>query len=162
MSKTPADDTSGLAAAVTSFANAWSTRDAAAVLEGFDLADPQVTYLPAGNAAPLIGAAAIRRYVEGGCQRFARILMRPGALHLRRLHTDLGLAFFPLAWAIQEGPTARPFGGHVRCTMVLRQTGGMWRAFHYAEAPLAPLLTLQHFYEAVAADGLDAIPRRPS
>jgi hypothetical protein len=44
--------------------------------------------------------------------------------------------------------------------MMMRAQAGCWRVFHYAEAPLAPLLELQAFYEAIAADGLDNMPTR--
>jgi ketosteroid isomerase-like protein len=150
----------GLAAAVAAFCEAWSRRDAAGVLSLWDGDDPKATYLPASASAPLVGAAAIRAYVEGECAAFGLIVFRPDVLHLRALGGGLGLAFFRLAWAVRESPARAPFGDSVRVTMLLRETAAGWRIFHYAEAPLAPLLALQHFYQRIAADGLDAIPRR--
>ena len=148
-----------IAAAVTAFCAAWSARDPAALLALWDRDDAAAIYLPAGNAAPLVGAPAIEGYIRAGCG-MARVLMRAEAVHARQLAADLGLAYFPLAWAMQDKPARKAIGGRVRATMLLRRSGGAWRIFHYAEAPLAPLLTLQAFYEAVAADGLEAIPIR--
>ncbi len=149
-----------LAVAVDDFAAAWSRRDAAGVLALWDLEDGAATYLPAGSVQPMIGATAIRRYVTDACETSAQIVMRPSALHLRAINPDLGLAFFKLAWVIREATAHKPFGGNVRVTMMMRRVPDGWRIFHYAEAPLAPIIILRQFYENVAADGLSAIPPR--
>ena len=100
----------------------------------------------------MIGAEPIRAYVTQGCRALERIEIRPGKIHARALDESLGLAFFPMTWKVQAKDRAS-FGGDLRVTMLMRKIGDVWRLFHYAEAPLAPIIQLQRFYEGVAADG---------
>ena len=155
------DDLPSFSVLAFGFCEAWSRRDAEGLLGQWDLNDPHATYLAAGTLRAMVGEAAIRAYVEGGCRAFVRIAMRPGPLHIRRLGPASGLAYFPMAWALQDKPGRQPYGGDVRVTMLMRETAQGPRIFHYAEAPLAPLVTLQKFYESIAADGLDAMPVAP-
>jgi hypothetical protein len=129
-----------IAAVATAMCAAWTRRDA------------QASYLAAENAARLIGPEAIRAYLTQGCRALECIDIRPGKIHARALGEALGLAFFPMTWKVQAKDRA-PFGGDLRVTMLMRKIGGAWRLFLYAEAPLAPIIQLQRFYEGVAADG---------
>lgn len=141
-----------VAAVAEAVCAAWSQRDADALCNLWDFADPDASYLAAENAERLVGAEAIRAYIVQGCGALERIALTPGQIHARILSDDLGLAFFPMTWKVQARGRA-PFGGDLRITMLMRKSAGAWRLFHYAEAPLAPIIQLQRFYEGVAADG---------
>lgn len=148
--------------AVEAWTAAWSNRDTKTILSLWDEQDPQSSYLPAERHAPLIGGIAVTAYVETTCTRFSTIQHRAEGVLTRRLSASIGLAFYELSWVFTDdrGPFSGPLGGTCRVTAVWRNRENQWHLFHYAEAPLAPLLELQGYYESVAADGLDAIPLR--
>lgn len=158
-----AAETAPVADVVAAWATAWQERTPARLIALWDKTDDQSWFLPAGSVEPYLGHAVVG-FIQRRCLRAAAIGYKVGALHTRRLAPDLGLAFFALDWS--ERPTDHPIdgpglmGGRVRVTMMMRAYADVWRVFHYAEAPLAPLLELQAFYEAVAAEGLGAIPSR--
>jgi hypothetical protein len=155
-------ETAPLAETVAAWAEAWRARAAARLIALWDHADGESCYLAADSRAAYRGPAVVG-LIQRVILAAAAIDYRPGPLHLRRLAPELGLAFFPLIRterpASPQFDDATPVGRRVRVTMLMRQAAGRWRVFHYAEAPLAPLLELQAYYEAVAADGLDAMPR---
>jgi ketosteroid isomerase-like protein len=151
-------DTSPVEAAVTAWTGAWSERKSARVLNLWDDVDDQATYLPAERIEPLIGISAVTDYVKTVCYLFGDIRHRPESPIYRRLSEDTGMAFYSLAWMFSDN--RGPIGGTCRVTALWRRRNDEWRLFHYAEAPLAPLLELRDFYEAVAAEGLDAIRPR--
>jgi hypothetical protein len=124
----------------------------------WDKADQQSWYLPADSVDAHIGTAIIG-VIQRRCIRLRAAVYEPQNIQVRSLSPDVGSAFFELNWMRSYDGKA-PMGGRVRVTMVMRLVDEVWRVFHYAEAPLAPLLELQAFYERVAAQGLDAIPRR--
>lgn len=151
-------DTSPLAEAVAAWASAWQSCSAARILALWDTSDPHSWYLPADSVDAHIGSAIVG-VLQRRCLGLRAATYRPKNIQLRKIGDDVGSAFFELEWArTVDGAPAR--GGYVRVTMVMRNVTGAWRVFHYAEAPLAPLLELQAFYERVAAEGLDAIPQR--
>ena len=43
---------------------------------------------------------------------------------------------------------AKPIGGEVRVTALLREKDGRWKFFHWIEAPLASLIQLKRAHEA--------------
>lgn len=145
-------------ALLSEWAQAWSNRDSDAILSLWDGNDTEATYMPAERLNPLIGLAAITDYVNSVCTTFDQVQHRVENPICKLLSEKIGLAFYNLAWMFQDG--RGPIGGTCRVTSVWRKNGVNWRLFHYAEAPLAPLLELQSFYESVAAQGLDAIPTR--
>jgi hypothetical protein len=151
-------DAAPLGDLVAAWAAAWESRVAARIIALWDKADAESYYLPAGSVEAYQGPAVVG-LVQRRCLAAAEIGYRPRGLHIRLLNPDLGLAFFQLDWS-ERGQAGR-LGGRVRVSMLMRRKSEGWRMFHYAEAPLAPLLELQAFYEAVAADGLDRIPPRP-
>lgn len=154
-------NTSPIKDSVENWETAWSTRNAEAILGLWDRNDINASYLPAERLEPLIGTEAVTDYVTATCSAFDEIQHRVEGPIFRRLSENIGLAFYALAWMFRDH--RGPIGGSCRVTSVWRQDQGAWRLFHYAEAPLAPLLELQGFYESVAAQGLNAIPvRRPA
>ena len=158
-----ADETEPLEHIVTAWASAWQHRMPAQLVALWDTADVKSWFLSAGSVEPYIGHAVVG-YLQRRCLGSNAIGYRPGQLHIRRLAPDIGLAFFNLDWserlAAQNLDGNKTLGGRVRVTMMMRLQASVWRVFHYAEAPLAPLLELQAFYEAIAADGLENIPSR--
>ena len=151
-------DTAPIDDAIAAWTAAWCTRDTDAILTLWDNQDSDATYLPAERTEPLIGGAAVKHYIETVCTLFNPVRQRAENTVSRRLSNDTGLAFYALAWMFTDH--RGPIGGTCRVTALWRRKGETLRLFHYAEAPLAPLLELQDFYEKVGADGLDAIPRR--
>ncbi len=158
----PPNETSPLEGVVAAWAKAWQDRKPAHLIALWDKSDAESWYLSASSVEPFLGNAVVG-FIQRRCLNASTIGYQPSDLHLRRLAPDLGLAFFQLAWSEQTNrglDRSLPIGGHVRVTMMMRQHAGVWSVFHYAEAPLAPLLELQAFYEAVAAEGLDRMPTR--
>ncbi|MBT4739893.1 MAG: SnoaL-like domain-containing protein [Rhodospirillaceae bacterium] len=151
-------NTGPIETAVTAWVTAWSELDSKKLLNLWDNTDDQATYLPAERVDPLIGNSSVSGYVNSLCTHFDQVRHRAEDAVYRRLSEDTGLAFYTLAWMFSDA--RGPIGGTCRVTAVWRQHGNLWRLFHYAEAPLAPLLELKNFYESVASEGLDAIPVR--
>jgi hypothetical protein len=149
---------------VAVWAAAWQDRSASRLIGLWDRADQDSWYLPAGTVEPVIGNAVVG-HLQRKCLNVNSITYRPKDLHVRELADDVGLAFFELEWSELQTTThaeaPERIGGRVRVTLLARKRDDVWRVFHYAEAPLAPLLELQAYYEAVALDGLDAMPARP-
>jgi hypothetical protein len=152
-------DVAPLEATLAAWATAWRNASATQVLALWDKTDRAAWYLPADGGDPYIGAAVVG-YVQRRCGTARAIGYRTRDAHLRRLHADLGLAFFVLDWSEAAPARPAPVGGTLRVTLLMRPTPDGWRVFHYAEAPLAPLLELQAFYERIAAEGFDGMLRR--
>lgn len=145
-------------ALLSEWAQAWSNRDSSTILRLWDGGDADATYLPAERHEPLIGLTAISDYVKSVCTGFDQVQHRIENPIYKLLSDNTGLAFYSLAWMFRD--KRGPIGGTCRVTSVCRKTEGHWQVFHYAEAPLAPLLELQCFYESVATKGLNAMPTR--
>ncbi|MCB2108979.1 MAG: nuclear transport factor 2 family protein [Rhodobacteraceae bacterium] len=153
------------ASLIADFAAAWCANDAPAVTALFDTGDPEVACLFADAVDPAIGAAACAAAVEARCAAIGQHVYTPREILTRDLGPDLAAAFFLIerAWVARAGTdhAGTRLGQKARATLVARRIGTAWRIAHYAEAPVAPLLELQAYYQNVAADGLDAIPPRP-
>lgn len=143
---------------VEAWTAAWSARDPRALMSLWDVDSADASYLPAEKATPLRDSAEIEAYIQTTCGLFSEVRHRAENVITRQLTEDSGLAFYSLAWMFTDHHG--PIGGSCRVTSVWCKRGEGWLCNHYAEAPLAPLLELQHFYESVADDGLDAIPVR--
>ena len=146
--------------AVETWTSAWSARDIETVLSLWDAEDDAASYLPAERSAPLIGIDAVRAYADSLVGLFEKVRHRPEQILTRQISPSAGLAFYTLSWMVTD--KRGPIGGTCRVTSVWRNRDGLWRCCHYAEAPLAPLLELQGYYETIAEDGLGAISRRHS
>ncbi|MBM3512101.1 MAG: nuclear transport factor 2 family protein [Alphaproteobacteria bacterium] len=132
---------------------AWRRRDIEALTALFE-DSPETTYLDAGEVDPWIGPPAIRRGLEA---RGTALDFRIDAPRPRSLAPDVASVF-----AVVEKRTGTPpMTERMRVTLVARRAAQGWKIVHYAEAPRAPLLELESYYEAIAADGLEAIPPRP-
>jgi len=137
---------------------AWEARDVARVAGLFDRDDADVTYLDAGEIDPWISYAAIERGVARRCAAHKGFKFKINAPRSRSLADDIASVFA----VVDRGEiTTALEAERVRVTLVARKRGSEWKICHYAEAPKAPLVELQAFYEAVAIDGLEAIPPRP-
>lgn len=141
---------------------AWESCSAAQILALWDNADKQSWYLPADSLEPHIGPSIVG-VIQRRCIGLRSQKYKPLNVHIRALSSDLASAFYELEWS--RTTEAAVVGGRVRVTMVMRKMvmrkiEAAWRVFHYAEAPLAPLLELQTYYERVAAQGLEAMPQR--
>ncbi len=150
-------DTDPIQQAAESFWRAWSERDASGIRAWWDMDDEECSYLPAESERRLIGPESVTEFISSTIEAFQTIRMRPRSIHPRRLNDRLGCLFAELDWGFLRDPAAEPMGGSVRISGVLRRTEAGWRLCHYAEAPLAPLVELRRFYQAVAADGHEAL-----
>ncbi len=157
------DDVTALVDVVMAWATAWEQRSAARIIALWDVSDTASWYLPAGSAEPSLGSAVVG-LIQRRCLNAAEIGYRAHHLQCRRLAPDVGLVFFELTRSErpvgQHHDQPHPIGDQVRVTMVMRQSEKGWRIFHYAEAPLAPLLELQAYYEDIAIEGLNNISQR--
>jgi hypothetical protein len=138
------------------FWRAWCDRDIHGLVAGWDMDDPESSYLPADSIQRHVGATAIAAYLTRQVQGFPLIRMHSRGLRPRRLGDDLGAAFAVVDWARQGSDGSAPLGGTLRICAVVRRKHGQWRLCHYAEAPLAPLVELRHFYQQIAAEGHEA------
>lgn len=152
------DDTAPLQNATGAWIEGWCATSANALLSLWDNTDEKAIYRAAERVEPFIGGNAVTHYVQSVCTMFKPIQHRVEDPTYRRLSEDIGSVFYTLNWMFTD--KNGPMGGTCRVTALWRKVDEDWRIFHYAEAPLAPLLELQAFYEEVAADGLDAIPSR--
>ena len=146
-------DTAPLEKTVNRFFAAWCSRDATALQALWDTDDRSCSYLPAKAEQRLIGADAVMAYITARTGGFETIRLRPRKLYLRRMTDQLGSVFAEVDWALKKHAESRPIGGTLRVSGVLRDVNGHWRFCHYAESPLAPLVELRRFYQAIAADG---------
>lgn len=151
-------DTPPLQDATTAWVESWCANNADAILSLWDGTDAQAIYRPAERVEPLIGSSAVAQYVQSVCTMFKPIQHRAVNPVYRRLSENVGSVFYTLNWMFTN--KSGPMGGTCRVTALWRKVDEDWRMFHYAEAPLAPLLDLQSFYEDVAEEGLNAIPKR--
>lgn len=138
---------------VKAWAQAWRSCAPAALLALWDRADTDSYFLPADSVEPYIGHAVIG-HVQRRCLNLRARSYDIANLHVRTLGLDLALAYFVVART--ETADDGTLGGRVRVSLLARRHGNAWRAFHYAEAPLAPLLELQGYYERVAAEPVPA------
>jgi len=136
-----------------SFWQAWSECDVKQLVSLWDMSDGSCSYLPAESSARLVGPAAISDWFAATTAEFATIRMRPKVVHPRRLNSHLGALFAEIDWLLCRSKAATPIGGSIRISAVMRSTQDGWRLCHYAEAPLAPIVELRHFYQKIAADG---------
>ncbi|MSO98690.1 MAG: DUF4440 domain-containing protein [Rhodospirillaceae bacterium] len=153
------EDTAPLVDIVKAWTQAWGACAPAKVIALWDNTDAESWYLDAGHANSAMGPA-VKGVIERKCARLHSLDYRPVNPHLRRLGPDLGMAFFQLRWREQRDGHSLPLGGTLRVTMMMRRLSEGWRVFHYAEAPLAPLLELQGYYEKIATEGFAGMPRR--
>lgn len=137
--------------------DAWTARDAAAIAALFDQDDAEVSYLDAGEIDPWRGAPAVAQHVAQKCARHSRFVFKIHAPRSRRLADDLASVFA----VVDRGEGTPLEAERIRVTLIARKRGDAWKICHYAEAPKAPLIELQAFYESVAAEGLESIPPRP-
>ncbi len=98
---------------------------------------------------PLIGREALHAYWQalGG----ARVLSRISGFTTRALAPGVALAFYHLHWSLafsEPGYWDGPIGGHVRVSVVLKDTPEGWKICHYTEAPLAAALQMKQWLEA--------------
>lgn len=151
-------DTALIRDATERWSEGWRSRESDKLLSLWDHTDAQAIYLSANHINPLVTSASISAYIQNTCANFEIIRHQPIDPIYRRLSESTASVFYVLNWLFQDHHGA--IGGSCRVTTLWRMTDEAWRMFHYAEAPLAPLLELQTFYEEIAADGLDAIPLR--
>ena len=69
------------------------------------------------------------------------------------LSSDLVTAMYPLHWECVLKGQSTPLGGDNRAFSVLRRVDGQWLFTQYIEAPLAPLVYIQHLYEESVTPG---------
>jgi ketosteroid isomerase-like protein len=149
--------TGKLEACFPAFCDAWSDRDLPRVLDMWDWQDGGCSWLGATHEARLFGPQDIRRHMKETFDAHDVHQLRPGVVSVRSLAPDLGSWFAETDWAISQESGKPPIAGTFRVSGIVRLREGRWLLCHYAESPLAPIIELRQFYQAVARDGHEAM-----
>ncbi len=148
-----------LDALVAHYYDRFGAMDFAAARRIWDTADPHPTYLAEEIEEFLHDWPAIEAYWTASQAAMSKLSSRHWALRARQIADELATATWRLHWNAQVVGQDKPVGGDVRVTAVFRRRSEGWRAFHYVEAPLAPILYVRKLYEGqVDADFLAATP----
>jgi hypothetical protein len=151
----PADDP-GLRLAVETLlaevATRWRTLDTPALESLWDHGHPPL-YVAEESTEIHKSFESLRAYWTAARDSTLKMGLRLGRPEIVPLAPDLVTAMYPLHWeCVLKGQTT-PIGGDNRAFSVLRHVDGQWRFTQYIEAPLAPLVYMQHLYEQSVTPG---------
>jgi hypothetical protein len=125
----------------------WKLTDSNAVLRLWDGRDKHPYFLSGNHIIPLTSFSAIKLYIEERCAYYDAIENRISGLIVKNLDRETMLTFYNLHW--METKKGKCMSGHVRTTVIWKHLKNYWKIFHYSEAPIAPLIALQNFYEGL-------------
>ena len=128
--------------------DSWYSSDFDGVIKLWDDQDKQPYFLSASQMRPLTEFTAIRSYIEESCKYYDSIQNKVSGLIIKGLDTNTALTFYKLQ--LVKTKAKQSTTGNVRTTVIWRRLKNDWKVFHYSEAPLAPLIELQNFYEEIA------------
>lgn len=112
-------------------------------------------WLPEEAEAPLVGWPAVEAYWDDCRAIIARFGLRTWDLRIKALGPDVAVAMLMMKWTAEiVANAARPIGGEVKVSVVLRRCPEGWRFVHYMEAALGPLPYVRAAYRAQAEPGL--------
>jgi hypothetical protein len=151
----PAED-AGLRTAVEKLlaevAARWRTLDTPALESLWDHGHPPL-YVAEESTEIHTSFESLRAYWTAARDSTLKMGLRLGRPEIVPLGADLVTAMYPLHWeCVLKGQTT-PIGGDNRAFSVLRHVDGQWRFTQYIEAPLAPLVYMQHLYEQSVTPG---------
>ncbi|MBP03067.1 MAG: hypothetical protein CMM25_09690 [Rhodospirillaceae bacterium] len=128
--------------------DSWYSSDFDGVIKLWDDQDKQPYFLSANQMRPLTKFIAIRSYIEESCKYYDSIQNKVSGLIIKGLDPNTALTFYKLQ--LVKTKEEQSTTGNVRTTVIWRRLKNDWKVFHYSEAPLAPLIELQNFYEEIA------------
>lgn len=127
----------------------WNNYDADAMAAMWDHDEPEPIYV-AEEIDPLRGWAALEAYWRGADPETTEHLITTRDLTVREIAPGLAHGFWQMGWNVYfstEKLYAKPIGGEVRTTALLRKKPDGWKFFHWIESPLASLIQLKRAHE---------------
>jgi hypothetical protein len=144
------DMTAAFEAILTDYVTRWNNYDADGMVPFWDTEDPGLIYV-AEEIDALRGWPALEKYFRGADPETTDHLIAFRDVTAREIAPGVMQAFWTMNWNVYfatEKLYAKPIGGEVRVTALLREKDGRWKFFHWIEAPLASLIQLKRAHEA--------------
>ena len=147
-STAPPEVAEAIEAVVLEWGRNWSTSNWTAVYDMWDPDEEAPYYLGEERPRWLIGQEGLASYFNPPKivrLLMDRVMMTPYRLRVRLVADDIAIAIWENKLAVNI--TNRPaISDNFRVNAVFRKTEDGWRFIHYAEAPMAPLMYLEHLY----------------
>jgi hypothetical protein len=127
----------------------WNDYDADAMIAMWDRDEPEPIYV-AEEIDPLRGWDTLEAYWRAPDPATTEHLITTRDLTAREIAPGVVHAFWQMGWNVYfstERMYAKPIGGEVRTTALLRKTPDGWKFFHWIESPLASLIQLKRAHE---------------
>ena len=127
----------------------WNDYDVDTMQTFWDRDWPDPIYV-AEEMDALRGWPALEAYWRGSDPTTTQHLIITRDLVAREIAPDVAHAYWNMSWNVYfstEKLYAKPIGGEVRVTALLRRKPDGWRFFHWIEAPLASLIQLKRAHE---------------
>ena len=127
----------------------WNAYETDAMVNLWDRDEPDPIYV-AEELDPLRGWDALEAYWRGANPNTTEHLITTRDLTAREVAPGVAHAFWQMGWNVYfstERLYAKPIGGEVRTTALLRKKPDGWKFFHWIESPLASLIQLKRAHE---------------
>lgn len=137
-------------ALLTAYVERWNAYDADGMVPFWDTDDAGLIYV-AEEVDALRGWPALEGYFRGADPETTDHLIVFRDVTAREVAPGVMQAFWTMNWNVYfatEKLYAKPIGGEVRVTALLREKDDRWKFFHWIEAPLASLIQLKRAHEA--------------
>ena len=151
---TMTDMTSTVEQILTAYVDRWNDYDADGMIPFWDTEDEGLIYV-AEEIDALRGWKALEKYFRGSDPATTDHYIAFWDVTARTIAQGVIQAFWNMSWNVYfstEELYAKPIGGEVRVTALLREKEGgqgkNWKFFHWIEGPLASLIQLQRAHEA--------------
>lgn len=144
------DMTDAFESLLSDYVARWNDYDADGMVPYWDTEDPGLIYV-AEEIDALRGWPALEGYFRGADPETTAHLITFRDVTAREIAPGVLQAFWTMNWNVYfatEKLYAKPIGGEVRVTALLRQKDEAWKFFHWIEAPLASLIQLKRAHEA--------------
>jgi hypothetical protein len=139
---------------LTAYVDRWNAYDADGMVPFWDTEDEGLIYV-AEEIDALRGCKTLEGYFRGADPETTDHYIAFWGVTARTIGPGIIQAFWNMSWNVYfstERLYAKPIGGEVRVTALLRETedgqGKTWKFFHWIEAPLASLIQLKRAHEA--------------
>ena len=136
-------------AVLDTYVAAWNEYDADTMATMWDRDEADPIYV-AEELDLLRGWDALRAYWRGADPNTTEHLITTRDLTAREIAPGVAHAFWQMGWNVYfltERLYAKPIGGEVRTTALLRKKPDSWKFFHWIESPLASLIQLKRAHE---------------
>ena len=134
---------------LTDYVNRWNDYDADGMIPFWDTEDEGIIYV-AEEIDALFGWEALEGYFRGADPETSDHLILFKDVTARTIAPGIVQAYWNMSWNIYfstEKLYAKPIGGEVRVTALLREKESGWKFFHWIEGPLASLIQLKRAHE---------------